>query len=147
MNDPDRIKRALVYFMRTVFSKTDYYALYPCRVVSQNSDGTLELLPDNAKMPSLSGVPMRLGIPGVSITVSPGARVLLGFAEGNPQNPIATLWESGSVLSMGLADATSAVMRVGDSYTISGLTAPAGGGPVTGTATVVVVGTGSKVKA
>ena len=37
-------------------TRIDYLALYPSRVVSQNSDGTLELQPDSPLFASISGV-------------------------------------------------------------------------------------------
>jgi len=102
-SDQDRIKTSVAQFVRKfvgnhlVGARMDYLATYQCRAVAQNADGTLELLPDDSRLPSYSKVPIRYGVPGVSATVAGGARVLLEFASGNPQKPIASLWESASV--------------------------------------------------
>jgi hypothetical protein len=91
----DRLKDALLGVVRSAFPSLDFLASYPARVVTQNSDGTLELVPDDARLASLSNVPIRYGVPGVTAKVPAGSRVLLGFAGGVPSLPIATVWESG----------------------------------------------------
>ena len=96
-------------------ARVDFFAQYPCRMVAQNADGSLELRPDDVRLPAMSRVPIRYGIPDVVATVSPGARVLLGFEGGNPAHPVATLWESGSILSLVLAGGTKGAARVDDS--------------------------------
>lgn len=96
----DRIKAGLVQLIEGQTRRIDYLALYPCRVVAQNADGTLELQPDSAAVPSLSKVPIRLGVPGVKVKVAAGCRVLLGFEGGDAQRPAAFLWEySGASLT------------------------------------------------
>lgn len=101
----DRAKEGLAVFVRRLFARVDYFALYPSKVVAQNADGTLELRPDSDRLPGLSKVPVRLGVPG-SVKVSGGARVLLGFEEGDPGRPIATLWETRTVIEIRLGDGT-----------------------------------------
>ena len=76
--------------------RLDYTQLYPAIVVSQNSDGTLQLLADS---PTVRGtghnnVRIRHGLPGVSVEVSNGARVRLGFENGDPSQPYAALWDT-----------------------------------------------------
>lgn len=88
------------FFRQLVGRKLDHLALYPAVAVSQNGDGTLELVMDNARIGQLSRVPIRYGVPGVTAQVAPGARVLLGYAEGNPSKPIATLWEKATVTQL-----------------------------------------------
>ena len=101
-SDYDRIKSGLVAIIRRtvgafIVQRVDFLAAYQCKVVTQNGDGTLELQPDDVRLPGYSKVPIRYGVPGVSATVAAGARVLLEFAGGDPQKPIATVWESASV--------------------------------------------------
>lgn len=138
---------ALAAFVRAVIGPLDYYAAYPAQVVTQNSDGTLELKPDNPRIGPHSAVPIR-GLPGVTVKVAPGARVLLEFANGSPKAPIATLFEPHSLLEVTvtadvkvsvsapmvvLADGVQDVARVGDAVTF---TATAGPYPVVGTANI-----------
>ena len=98
--DLDRIMGALESFVRGLFPNIDYLALYPARVAAQNGDGTLELVPDDPRLPGLSSVPVRYGTPDTTAVVASGARVLLGFAGGDPSKPIATVWESASITSI-----------------------------------------------
>lgn len=106
----DRIKGALEALLRTLFSRVDYLALYPAKVVAQNSDGTLELTPDDSRVPGLSKVPVRYGLPGVQAKVAAGARVLLGFSGGDPGAPVATLWEPGSLNDLTVAASSSILL-------------------------------------
>jgi hypothetical protein len=88
---------------RIVGPRVDYLASYPATAVAQNGDGTLEIKPDDSRLPSLSGVPIRYGVPGVSAQIANGGRVLLAFAGGDPAKPIATVWEAASVVSLTVA--------------------------------------------
>lgn len=83
--------------------RVDYLASYPATAVTQNGDGTLEIQPDDSRLPPLSSVPIRYGVPGVSARIANGGRVLLAFAGGDPAKPIATVWEAASVVSLTVA--------------------------------------------
>lgn len=117
----DRAKAGLVAFIRSVVGgsiigpRVDYLAVYPCKVVAQNSDGTLELQPDDARLPPYSNVPIRYGVPGVTATVPAGSRCLLTFAGADPQKRIVVGWEAGTVLGIVLAGGSNGVARNGDS--------------------------------
>jgi hypothetical protein len=134
----DRLKEALAAFVRSVTSRLDYLALYPCKVLSQNGDGTLELKPDDDRLPGLSKIPVKLGLPGVEVKVTSGAKVLLGFEQGDPQKPVATLWEKDSLDTITVTASTKVnimapdivlngsqpVARQGDSVMVSSIGAP-----------------------
>lgn len=81
-----------------VGNRIDYSRLYPCKVLKQGNDGSLELLPDAQKLRGngLTRVPIRHGIPGLHVTVPSGGKVLLFFEAGDPKLPAATLWPDGS---------------------------------------------------
>lgn len=94
------VGRAIAPFVRLVEAITrrvDYLAWYRAEVVGQNGDFSLELRPKDARVPPLSKVPIRHGLPGYSVKVKKGALVLLGWEDGDPQRPVAALWESGVV--------------------------------------------------
>jgi hypothetical protein len=107
LRDFDRIKDALARFVREVMSDVDYHAMYPARVVSQSGQ-TLDVLTDDARFGSLTGVPIRTFAPDVEITVQPNARVLIGFENGKPTAPYAAFWESGAIVSIAIAGDTDA---------------------------------------
>lgn len=97
----------------------DRFALYPTRVASQSADGALDLVPDDPRLAPCQAVPIRLGIPGVTVEVAAGARVLLGFEGGDPAAPVATLWEPGTVTVIRINRGDTPVAREGDDVSTS----------------------------
>lgn len=80
-------------------SHIDYLGLYECKVVTQSADlTTVDIQPSNAKFAGLQRVPLRLGLPGVTAQFAPGAKVLLGWMEGDPSKPYAALFAGGETL-------------------------------------------------
>lgn len=116
MTDLRSAVEALV--VRILGPRLDYLARYPARVVSQRADGTLDLVPDDARVPSCAGVPYR-SLPGVALSVPAGARVLLGYAGGDPARPFAELWEPGDVTRLTVAGGTHAAAREGHAVTVT----------------------------
>ncbi len=126
--------------------RLDMRAAYPCRIVVQHPDGSLDLVPDSKRIPQLTQVPVRYGIPGVSAKVRPGARVFVEFLEGDPSKPAVTGWETSSVIEIQLAadlvklgDGTRGVACIGDSVVVL-LTAAAVASLTTGTASLPITG-------
>lgn len=137
----DALRRLVEGF---VGPRLDHLALYPCTVVAQRADKTLDLQPDDVRVPACGGVPIRHGLPGVTVTVPAGGRVLLGYAGGDAGLPYASLWESGSVTSVSVNGGTTRVARVGDaveSHTHQ-VTTPDGTFTTTGAAPAITGGSG-----
>ena len=97
--------------------RLDRLALYPCTVVGQRSSGGLDLQPDSPRVPPCADVPIRHGLPGVTVTVPAGGRALLGYAGGNPDLPYACLWEAGTVTAIAINGGTARAAREGDDVT------------------------------
>lgn len=111
MADFDRLKGAFAALVRHLTAHTDYHALYPSEVKAQNDDGTLEMRPENVDLPGFSRVAIRHGLPGVTVTVKRGARVLLGFEGGDPQRPYASLWTADSLDTLTVEAQTKIVLK------------------------------------
>jgi hypothetical protein len=94
-----RLRGAIERVVRWVMRDTLYLGQYVCTVVAQNADGTLDLLPDDLRVRAsgLQSVPIRHGLPGVTVEVPAGERVLLSFGDGDPRQPYAALWHEGQV--------------------------------------------------
>ena len=110
----------------------DMLSLYPCRVVSQNSAGLLELTPDDSRLRGfgLQAVPIRHGLPGFTVRVPAGARVRVGFDARDPSRPFALLWDEGDVTSVTFDGGTAGVARVGDEVRVGKLLLIEAGGVV-----------------
>lgn len=91
------LANSLAAIARREVARFDYNALYPAEVQAQRGDGSLDLRLLGDAMVAPPSVPIRIGIPGVSVKVIPGARVLLGFEAGDPSRPYAALWGEDSL--------------------------------------------------
>lgn len=142
-------RAALERLISYVVRDTTFLRSYECTVERQAADGTLDLMPDNPAIAGtgLQGVPIYHGLPGVTVTVTPGARVLLQFVNGDPTKPYASLWRSGDIEEIRFNGGTAPIARQGDavacywpaSVTFAGLLA---GQAFTGTMTIATPGAG-----
>lgn len=110
-SDADRLKFGLTTLIQRtlgakIINRIDYLALYPCRVIKQNSDGTLDLIADDPRVGAPTLVPIRYGVPGIKATVPVGSRCYLGFGGGDPSKPIVVDWESGTSLTIVVSSAS-----------------------------------------
>jgi len=144
-------RAALERIIRAVVGHDPLYLRnFECTVERDHGDQTLDLLPDDERVrgTGLSRVPIRHGLPGVSVRVVTGSRVLLGFADGDPRKPYASLWHRGSIEELAFDGGAASVARVGDVVVCSWpATVPFTGtlvGPVSGAITgTLTIGTQS----
>jgi hypothetical protein len=127
----DRAKAALAALVRH-YAPSSALRLYRARVVTQNADLTLDLRLDDARMPTLARVPLRLG-PGLVARVPAGARCLVAFEDGDLAQPVALLGESATsdLTQIEVRGGTAKVGRVGDSVDVGTITATCPAGAVT----------------
>jgi hypothetical protein len=88
VSDLDRIVRGLRAFVREVFPRVDYYALYEFEVVAQSGD-KLDVKPVDLTLgfPPMPRVPMLPGLAGGTPQLAPRSRVLVGWVNGDPARP------------------------------------------------------------
>lgn len=85
---------AIASLVRKAIPGIDYFALYDAKVVTQAADlSTLDLQPTDPRLPGYGRVPLKLGTPGVTAQVTPGAIIRLGWNNGDPSSPYAALWD------------------------------------------------------
>lgn len=110
MGNLDRLKGSFEAMVSAATSRVDYFAFYPCAVVSQNADGTLELRPENARLPGFSKVPIRHTVPGMRVTIGAGdvstCRALVGFDGGDPRKPFVAHFFGDKVTEVKIGDTT-----------------------------------------
>ena len=141
--DPgNRLLAALEGIINRTMRRVDYLALYPCAVVHQRADGTLDLRPDDPRLPAPQSVPYRT-LRGLSVEVPDGARVLLGYEGGDPQTPYAALWEIGDATVVRVNGGDTKVARVGDTVESHTHTVTVDGTPYTTTPAAPAITGGS----
>jgi len=110
----DRFKRGLVAVIGAVVDKKiDALAMYPAKVVQQNADGQLECVTEDDRIGSIGPLPIRLGLPGAKVKIKSGARVLLGFENGDTRAPYAALWDTAELDELELLADTSFKVTAG----------------------------------
>lgn len=94
------IRGAVAAMVRQEISGIDYYTFYDAKVQSQSDDGsTVDLQPVDTRLPGMSRVPLRWGLPGVVAKFAPGTMMRLGWDRGNPQYPYACLSQGGETVT------------------------------------------------
>ncbi len=108
----------LVSALRSIVENSNTYL---CKVRTQNSDGTLQLEPEDERIKGrgLGSVPIRHGLPGFEVKVKAGAQVHVAFDGGDPSKPYASLWTPGNAgcvqrIEYKPSGISSPVVRVGD---------------------------------
>ena len=120
----DNAAEPLRAFVRETMRGVELLQTFGGQVALQRADGTLDIYPDDRRLPPLTSVRVRVPVPGAKLRVVPGARCQVVFEGGDVRQPRATLYEPGS--------ATAAVARVGDTVALGTLQVTAGvGGAIT----------------
>lgn len=106
--------------IRAALPAADYLALYPGKIVKQNGNKVDVQLDAGDRIASPSGIPLRLGIPGATAKVSPGARCLVGWDNGDPRYPFAALWDAGATTLELTVEANKVTLSGTEQITIQG---------------------------
>jgi hypothetical protein len=107
-------------------SRELYAVSYGATVREQADDGSLVVSCDDPRLDVLRGVPLRVGIPGCTVTVPVGARLRVRFENADPRGAYACALDQDPT-------AGAAFALVGDGVDCGAIqvTAPAGGGACT----------------
>lgn len=91
----DRPKEAFMALARGAVPGIDYKTLYRARVLRQHPNlRRVDVQPDDARLPTMTNIPLRVGIPGLELDIPVGHYVLVGWERLDL--PYATLWEPGT---------------------------------------------------
>lgn len=99
--------------------RLETYALHPATVQRDNGDGTLDVKPDNPKMPAMVKIPAFTGLAGVQVSVETGTRVLIAFLGANPNAPVALEYNAALLGQIKLGHATRGAAREGDTVQVT----------------------------
>ncbi len=104
--EQDRFKLALERFVRAASPNFDFYSWHAGRIVAPGSvAGTFDFQPDSSRLPGLQDVPLKTGIPGITLKLNPGVspRCFLFFEEGRPDKPELALFDKAGLLGVQIA--------------------------------------------
>jgi hypothetical protein len=101
----DRSKEDLEFFIDRRTAKYDYALVYSYIVVSQNSNGTIEVQPeDPSRTPPLSSVEIFYDNPATKVTLKKGAICRVRFVNGDPKRPEAFGFKHGDYTLLELGE-------------------------------------------
>lgn len=103
----DLVREPLERFVRSVMLASEYSGSFACQVQAQNSDGTVDVVPDDSRLGTHSKVPVKWGTPGSVATFTSGARAILRFQNGDPRRPFVSSFDVTNLIELRLG-ATSA---------------------------------------
>jgi len=121
----DNAAEPLREFIRETMRGTEWYPSFSARVGVQRGDGTLDVYPDDKRLPSLTGVRIRVPAPGAQLMVPPGTQVTILFENGDPRQRVAVAYGEGN-------PAVAAAL-VGDAVDLGTLLVTPGVGPLAAT--------------
>jgi hypothetical protein len=101
-------------FVRETMRGVELLGTFTGKVALQRTNGTLDVYPDDQRLPPMTSVRLRVPVPGAKLRVLSGSRCHIVFEGGDVRQPVATLYEPGG--------ATRAVVRVGDQIDCGTLT-------------------------
>lgn len=55
----------------------------------------VDVVPDSPDLPPMANIPLKVGVPGIDVTLPTGHLVQIFFEDGRPDRPHATLWDPG----------------------------------------------------
>lgn len=76
--------------------RIDARTVYAGRVISQRSDGTLDIKPESSSLSAITQSPVAYGVPGASARIRAGARAFFQFVDGDTGHPIVVGFEPGA---------------------------------------------------
>lgn len=110
----DRLKRAFYALFKASVPRLDYFGRYRARVIKfDHSSQTVDVIPDDPRIPSMGGVRVRNGIAGLNtemLNIAKDTTLLVGWSGGDPSVPFAESWGGGESVSRATLVADSIVL-------------------------------------
>lgn len=91
----DRLKKVILDLARG--ATNTYVGSFRGKLLKQHSNlRRVDVRPDSPDLPPLTNIPLKVGVPGVEVTLPGGHTVQVSWEDGRPDRPIATLWDPGT---------------------------------------------------
>lgn len=92
------VRSSLDKFLEPVRTDIDYSRTYPATVITQNADGTLQVMPDDDRIKGsgLDRCVIYVGLPGTTVKVPHGAQCKVAFSAGDPSRAHVEGWAMGT---------------------------------------------------
>lgn len=72
-----------------------YGCIYRAEVTGQSGDlQRVNVRPFDPTLPEMADIPLRHGVPGIKVQVTPGCSVQIGWDDRRPDRPFAALWSA-----------------------------------------------------
>ena len=92
----DKTTAALRSVIELETRHTDAHAVYTMQVTAQSGQA-VDVKSNSDDVPDMGRVPIRYGIPGMSVSIAPGAKVLVTYENGDRHRPVVISWDSAAV--------------------------------------------------
>lgn len=93
-----RVAETIQAIARSGDPRREYRAWYRATVKTQSADlKTVDVDLDDDRLPAMSKIPIKHGLPGAKVAVAPKSTVMVGFENGDPAMPFAAVWDGGTV--------------------------------------------------
>ena len=126
----DRILGPFWTLIRSATARSSFFALYGAVVNTDNGDETCDVTFEDARMPTMQGIPKTYGLPGLKTNLQPGTKVLVCFQDGDPGKPAIVLYGTGGSLE---TDLSATLLKLnGGSLPVARATDTAGPYPIVG---------------
>lgn len=114
-DDGARIDRDLLALGRGSMRPFDFFALYAGVLKSMDVKGqTFDITPDDDRLPAMSKLKIRNGIPGLKVDVPAGAKMLVGWSGGDPRQPYCATWDGAETPNTLTLNVTHLIIKSGN---------------------------------
>lgn len=95
----DPLHAAMIAITKQTMRAVDYHKSYTAKVILQRDNGTLDVVPDDVRLPPMTSVPIRVPVPGMKVIIPEDvkdARCSIVFEDGDPTRYAAHLFDAGA---------------------------------------------------
>ena len=93
----DRLTERLFSVARAALAGSDYVGTFRAKLLKGHPNlRRVDVQPDSPDLPPLTNIPLKVGVPGIEVTLPSGHIIQVQWEDGRPDRPFATLWDPGT---------------------------------------------------